>query len=114
MQHFFSGMQVDMGWTAQGGGQGQDAGYGSFTNIVGMDRPANGGPASNLKLVGLKQEMSEVSTVDGSPLDFSEFPIGSIIAFAPYHSCASGHCHSKLLVMEDGQISGELHVVRGW
>jgi len=145
---------VDMGWTAQGGGQGQALDYGTFTHRVWLPkrRPraptdvlppsslssvaeddSNGGGASeeaggggeyeeppevnaqlNLKVACLKQECGEVTTTDGSPLDFDRFPVGCVLAFAPYHSCATGHNHPSLLVLEGGEVTAELEVAKGW
>lgn len=116
---------VDMGWTAQGGGQvgsaslrrtkmsslltfvfqwqGSEASYGCFTN------------APDLKVVELKQEIGEVSTLDGSPLDYQRFPVGSVLAFAPYHSCATTHCHPSIsCINSHGEIVGNLQRASGW
>ena len=93
---------VDMGWTAQGGGQGKEAGYGSFP-----DNP-------DLAVAVLKQEAGEVTSADGSPIDFARYPVGSLLHFAPFHSCASGHCHPTLKVVQNGQVVDELEVAKGW
>jgi len=113
-----------MGWTAQGGGQGKALHYGAFTHTAWRPKPQesssgggldeNGDPAAGLQLQGLTQEMGEVSTADGSPLNFGAFPIGTVLAFVPYHSCATGHCHPSLLVLEDGLVLRELEVAKGW
>jgi D-serine deaminase-like pyridoxal phosphate-dependent protein len=115
---------VDMGWTAQGGGQGKDLNYGAFTHIVGEDVGPTSGKVEELcrtgaaplglKVACLKQECGEVTSTDGSPLDFSRFPVGCILAFAPYHSCATGHNHPSLLVLEGDQVVDELEVAKGW
>lgn len=117
-------LQVDMGWTAQGGGQGKTLHYGAFTHTAWSPKPRgsassgggheNGDPAAGLQLQGMSQEMGEVSTADGSPIDFEAFPVGTVLAFVPYHSCAAGHCHPSLLVLEDGLVLRELEVAKGW
>lgn len=97
-----STLLIDMGWTAQGGGQGKEAHYGEFTN------------APDLRVRQLKQEAGEVESRDGGAIDFSKYPVGSVLMFAPYHSCAAGHCHQTLKVMADGKLVGELEVAKGW
>ena len=121
-------LQVDMGWAAQGGGQGAAEHYGAFTHTAWVPTTtqahrSGGGPgcgslsddlAAGLRVRHLSQEMGEVSTADGSPLNFGAFPVGTVLAFAPYHSCAAGHCHRALLVLEDGVVVRELEVAKGW
>uniref|UniRef100_A0A7S2C2R7 D-serine dehydratase-like domain-containing protein n=1 Tax=Octactis speculum TaxID=3111310 RepID=A0A7S2C2R7_9STRA len=97
-----STLLIDMGWTAQGGGQGKEAYYGEFTN------------APDLRIRQLKQEAGEVESREGGSIDFSKYPVGSILMFAPYHSCAAGHCHQSLKVVAHGKIVGELEVAKGW
>jgi len=67
-----------------------------------------------LTVVGLKQEMGEVSTLDGSSLDFRALPIGTVLAFAPHHSCASGHAHPRLVAVARGSVVGHFEVAKGW
>jgi D-serine deaminase-like pyridoxal phosphate-dependent protein len=131
---------VDMGWTAQGGGQGgQDADhpFGCFTHRLvpppppapwpaqaeegGSDGGSGGSWAEdrsaavlNLKINNLKQEVGEVSTKDGTPLDFEALPVGSLLCFAPHHSCATGHNHQTIKVLEGGRIVDEYDVCKGW
>ena len=131
---------VDMGWTAQGGGQGgQDPArpYGCFTHKLvpppsggdgaeeeegADDNGGDGGDGwtedrsavARLKLNNLKQEVGEVSTADGSPLDFAALPVGALLAFAPHHSCATGHNHQTIKVLEGGRIVDEFEGCKGW
>lgn len=127
-------LQVDMGWAAQGGGQGEAEHYGAFTHTVwvppntpkahllvpggdpGGDPGSDpgGDAAAGLRVRGLTQEIGEVSTADGSPLNFGAFPVGAVLAFAPHRSGAAGHCHRALLVLEDGVVVRELEVAKGW
>ena len=104
---------IDMGWTGCSA-QGKQQGYGK---IVGTKH-------SNLCIKVLKQEAGEVETVDGSPIDFTKYPIGAILEVAPYHSCAATHCHSQIHIFqtnEDDIENEELEVVtttweicKGW
>lgn len=92
---------IDMGWTGISK-QGEAHGYGSI----------DGHP--ELKIKTLKQEAGEIESADGSPLDFSRYPIGSILRVLPYHSCASTHQHTHVNVIEDGKLVGRWQQVRGW
>jgi hypothetical protein len=38
----------------------------------------------------------QVETSDGSPMDYSKYPIGSILKLYPYHACAAGAMHAKV------------------
>ena len=69
---------------------------------------------ARLKLNNLKQEVGEVSTADGNPLDFAALPVGALLAFAPHHSCATGHNHQTIKVLEGGRIVDEYDVCKGW
>ena len=42
--------------------------------------------------------LGEVESSDGSPIDFAAHPIGSILPFAPYHSCAATHQVSRVIL----------------
>ena len=111
-------MLVDMGWTAQGGGQGFSDDFGCFTHrwTVGKQgkMTMDTAPASRLKVMALKQEVGEVSTRDGSPIDWEMYPIGTIMSFAPYHSCATGHNFPSLKVIEGEEVVSEFAVSKGW
>lgn len=94
---------VDMGWTGVSA-QGKEHGYGAF-----LDEPT-------LKLKVLKQEAGEVESADGSPIDFSKYPIGSILAFAPWHSCAATHQHANIHVLAQDRetITESWRICKGW
>ena len=42
---------------------------------------------ANHRLVGVSQEHGMISTVDGSPVDFGAFELGSAVCLLPNHSC---------------------------
>eukprot|EP00629_Pelagomonadales_sp_RCC1024_P008753 CAMPEP_0119267440 /NCGR_PEP_ID=MMETSP1329-20130426/5578_1 /TAXON_ID=114041 /ORGANISM="Genus nov. species nov., Strain RCC1024" /LENGTH=424 /DNA_ID=CAMNT_0007267365 /DNA_START=166 /DNA_END=1437 /DNA_ORIENTATION=+ len=67
---------IDCGWTGASA-QGAGTGYGCIP-----DHP-------HLVIASLKQECGEVTTRDGDPIDFSRYPVGTLLEIAPHHSCAS-------------------------
>ena len=95
---------VDCGWTGaskQGVGA---AGYDGFPE------------APHLRLVNLKQECGEVSSVDGAPIPWARHPIGSMLAIAPYHSCAATHQHAEVHVLADDRatVLETWPICKGW
>ena len=97
---------VDMGWTGCST-QGEKEGYG---RIVGEEH-------SNLYIKVLKQEAGEIESRDGSPIDFSRYPIGTILEVAPYHSCAATHCHTQIHIFEtekSSSIMSTWKICKGW
>jgi D-serine deaminase-like pyridoxal phosphate-dependent protein len=94
---------IDCGWTGASA-QGKSAGYGCF--------PTN----PELTITNLKQECGEVSSTDGGKLEYSKYPIGSMLALAPYHSCASTHQHQRVhLLADDGcTIEATWRICKGW
>ncbi|CAK9086546.1 unnamed protein product [Durusdinium trenchii] len=79
---------VDMGWTACSK-QGEDQNFGRL----------EGHP--ELKVVGLKQEAGLISSRDGSPIDFAQFPLGTLLRLEPYHSCAHTKQHDKIYILDE-------------
>ena len=93
---------VDLGWTGCSA-QGKERGYGALV----------GEP--NLKIVNLKQEAGEITTVDGAPIDYAHYPIGSFLELLPHHSCAAAHQHASLFVVDDDdRVVAEWQRARGW
>lgn len=93
---------IDMGWTGCSA-QGAEHGYGQI-----LGHP-------ELKLHVLKQEAGEVVSSKGTPLDFTRYPIGSILLLLPWHSCAAAHPHAHASVVRGGLIVGKwVRVPRGW
>eukprot|EP00929_Paragymnodinium_shiwhaense_P038512 TRINITY_DN20338_c0_g1_i1.p1 TRINITY_DN20338_c0_g1~~TRINITY_DN20338_c0_g1_i1.p1 ORF type:complete len:390 (-),score=96.72 TRINITY_DN20338_c0_g1_i1:350-1519(-) len=93
---------IDMGWTGISA-QGADKGYGAI----------DGHP--ELKIQNLKQEAGEVGSADGNKLDFSKYPIGTILRVLPWHSCASSHQHTSVHVLDEaGKPVERWQHVRGW
>ena len=80
---------IDCGWTGCSA-QGESNHYG---RIAGTEK-------HKLCIKVLKQEAGEVETSDGSPINFDNFPIGTILEILPHHSCASTHQHRKIHIIE--------------
>ena len=95
---------IDCGWTGASA-QGKEAGYGAF--------PLH----PELRIANLKQECGEVGPADGvSPLQYARYPIGSLLALAPHHSCASTHQHAEVHVLDDDRttVIDTWKVCKGW
>ena len=69
-----------------------------------------------LRVKTLKQEAGEVESTDGAPIDFAAHPIGSILPFAPYHSCAATHQHRVVhaLGTDRRTVEGVWDICKGW
>ncbi|XP_036442368.1 LOW QUALITY PROTEIN: D-threo-3-hydroxyaspartate dehydratase [Colossoma macropomum] len=94
---------VDCGWTAlshDGGGR-LPTGYAVI----------EGHP--ELKLVSMTQEHGRVEPVSGK-LDFSQFPLGSMLSLMPHHACATAAMHPVYYVHSKGKIVGTWKPTRGW
>ena len=94
---------IDCGWTGASA-QGKELGYGGFP-----DHP-------ELRIRAFKQECGEVTSADGSPIDYHRFPIGTVLAIAPYHSCAATQQHRVVHLLEDDRktISDSWTICKGW
>lgn len=66
-----------------------------------------------LKLLGMCQELGSVGT-QGEPLDFSKYPIGSLLFVYPHHSCATAALYDKYYVHSADKIDGIWKPTRGW
>lgn len=92
---------VDVGWTGLSD-QGKAHGFGVIE-----DHP-------ELRINVLKQEAGEVGSADGSPLDYSRYPVGTILKVIPWHSCAATNQHAAVHALEGGKLIGRWVQVRGW
>ena len=94
---------IDCGWTGASA-QGAAHGYGLFPKHP------------ELTILNLKQECGEVSSSDGAPLDYTRYPIGSVLELAPWHSCASTHQHHSVHIVEDDgeTVGAEWRICKGW
>lgn len=118
---------VDLGWSGISA-QGAEEGYGRVETGGENDK------RQGLRIAALKQECGEIEAADGGRIKFDDFPIGSLLAISPFHSCASTKMHDAAAVVEEWegeraedckcakvQISpwtsealGELEVVESW
>lgn len=92
---------VDLGWTGISQ-QGKERGFGAI----------DGHP--ELRIRNLKQEAGEVTSADNGALDFTKYPIGSVLQVIPWHSCASTHQHTAVHVLDQGRLVARWQQVRGW
>ncbi|XP_026883176.2 D-threo-3-hydroxyaspartate dehydratase [Electrophorus electricus] len=94
---------VDSGWAAlsQDGGGCLPTGYAVI----------QGHP--ELKLTSMTQEHGRVEPVSG-PLDFGQFPLGSMFSLIPYHACATAMMYPVYSVHSQGKIVSTWKPVRGW
>lgn len=67
----------------------------------------------NLKLVSMTQEHGRVEPISG-PLDYSNYPLGTLLTLIPYHSCAAAAMHPVYHVHSEGQLVGKWTPTRGW
>uniref|UniRef100_A0A4W6CDS2 Zgc:162816 n=1 Tax=Lates calcarifer TaxID=8187 RepID=A0A4W6CDS2_LATCA len=67
----------------------------------------------NLKLLSMTQEHGRVEPISG-PLDYSKYPLGSLLTLIPYHSCATAMMHPVYHVHSEGRLLGKWTPTRGW
>lgn len=98
-------IQVDLGWTGCSA-QGAEHNYGKFEGQD--DSP------SSLIIANLKQEAGTVTRRDKGPIDFSLYPIGSMLKLIPWHACAACHQHSTLYIVDGEEIVEKWSTATGW
>ncbi|XP_031711198.1 uncharacterized protein LOC116387887 [Anarrhichthys ocellatus] len=67
----------------------------------------------DLKLLSMTQEHGRVEPISG-PLDYSKYPLGSLLTLIPYHSCATTMMHPVYYVHSEGRLLGKWTPTRGW
>uniref|UniRef100_A0A3Q0RS19 Zgc:162816 n=1 Tax=Amphilophus citrinellus TaxID=61819 RepID=A0A3Q0RS19_AMPCI len=67
----------------------------------------------NLKLLSMTQEHGRVEPISGE-LDYSKYPLGSLLTLIPYHSCATAVMHPVYHVHSEGRLVGKWTPTRGW
>lgn len=94
---------VDMGWTACSK-QGEASNFGRIEGYP------------QLKVVNLKQEAGLISSCDGSPLNFNDFPLGTLLRLEPYHSCAHTKQHDRIHILDEDRrtVLETWPICRGW
>ncbi|KAK8732511.1 hypothetical protein OTU49_006793, partial [Cherax quadricarinatus] len=96
-------MLIDCGFTGL-----TKQGYGEMASGYGVIR---GHP--NLKLCKMTQEIGFVESLEGK-LDYSLFPVNSLLYILPWHSCATAAMHSVYYVVEGDTVVEEWRPTRGW
>ncbi|XP_030627611.1 uncharacterized protein zgc:162816 [Chanos chanos] len=66
-----------------------------------------------LKLLSMTQEHGRVETISGQ-LDFSQFPMGTVLSLMPYHACATAMMHPVYFAHSKGKIVATWKPIRGW
>ncbi|XP_061587340.1 D-serine dehydratase [Cololabis saira] len=66
-----------------------------------------------LRLASMTQEHGRVEPLSG-PLDYSQFPLGCLLALIPHHSCATAMMHPVYHVHSEGRLLGKWTPTRGW
>uniref|UniRef100_A0A673B6H9 Zgc:162816 n=1 Tax=Sphaeramia orbicularis TaxID=375764 RepID=A0A673B6H9_9TELE len=67
----------------------------------------------DLKLLSMTQEHGRVEPISGK-LDYSKYPLGSLLTLIPYHACATAMMHPVYHVHSEGRLVGTWTPTRGW
>uniref|UniRef100_A0A673X3M3 Zgc:162816 n=1 Tax=Salmo trutta TaxID=8032 RepID=A0A673X3M3_SALTR len=68
---------------------------------------------SALRLLSMTQEHGRVEPLSGQ-LDYSRYPLGTLLTIIPYHACATAMMHSVYYVHSGGRLVGKWTPTRGW
>lgn len=104
---------VDAGWMALSADRGTarapvDYGYGQVAS-------AGGAVMAGMQVLSVNQEHGIIGRVDGHPLCFEDFPIGSRVRILPNHACATAAMHDQYQVVDDLNGTHEVwHRIKGW
>jgi D-serine deaminase-like pyridoxal phosphate-dependent protein len=103
---------TDAGWMALSRDHGTarqklDQGYGLVCD-------EDGTPYGDLIVVDVTQEHGIIARRDGGVLDYSRFPIGTVVRVLPNHACATAAQHSEYKVLRDGAVSDTWERFGGW
>lgn len=82
-----------------------ECGYGVVCTPGGASLPG-------LKVTSLSQEHGQVHATQ--PIDWEEFPVGTLFGIIPNHSCLTTALHHRFHVFERGQLTESWNPVRGW
>ncbi|KAJ0011864.1 hypothetical protein NQD34_012839 [Periophthalmus magnuspinnatus] len=67
----------------------------------------------DLKLLSMTQEHGRVEPISGK-LDYSKYPLGTMLRLIPYHSCATAAMHPIYYVHCKDRLVGKWTPTRGW
>ncbi|MGF1751101.1 DSD1 family PLP-dependent enzyme [Vibrio cionasavignyae] len=89
---------IDAGWMALSSDRGtasqpKDCGYGLLTDSAGK-------VLDNLQVTTVNQEHGIIEAVDGSNINFDNFPIGCRLHVLPNHACATASMHQHYHVFD--------------
>jgi D-serine deaminase-like pyridoxal phosphate-dependent protein len=103
---------TDSGWMALSRDHGTakqavDQGYGLVCD-------ADGVPFGDLIVADVTQEHGIVARRDGGALDYSRFPIGTVLRVLPNHACATAAQHSEYKLIRKGQVADTWERFGGW
>merc|ERR1712227_806651 len=58
--------------------------------------------SDELMLTNMTQEIGFIDSKDvDSEIDFSKYPVGSILTLVPYHACATAACYQQYYLHDD-------------
>ena len=69
---------------------------------------------ANMVLVKMTQEVSVLTTADGSAVDFEKFRLGSAVRVLPNHSCMTAAMFEQFSITKAGSVKGCREVVDVW
>jgi D-serine deaminase-like pyridoxal phosphate-dependent protein len=103
---------VDAGWMALSRDRGTakqrvDQGYGLVCD-------AEGNPLEELIVADANQEHGIVARRGGGSIDFSRFPIGTLLRILPNHACATAAQHGEYHVLRAGEPAEVWERFGGW
>lgn len=89
---------VDAGWMALSADRGRASqlvfpGYGLIADLEGR-------PLSGIGIVETNQEHGLIGATNGTPLDFTRFPLGGRLRILPNHACATAAAFSHYQVLD--------------
>jgi len=84
-----------------------DCKYGLVTDI-------DGKIFDNLIVDAVNQEHGYITTKNGSPVNFTDFPIGTLLRVLPNHACMTAAAHKGYHIIEKNEASGEEEVTDFW
>ncbi|XP_054586236.2 D-serine dehydratase isoform X3 [Nothobranchius furzeri] len=67
----------------------------------------------DLKLSSMTQEHGRLEPISGH-LDYSKYPLGTLLSLIPHHSCATAMMHPVYHVHSKGRLLGTWNPTRGW
>lgn len=103
---------TDSGWTSLSSDRGTasqrvDQGYGVVCDV-------NGKVIPDLIVKATNQEHGIIGDRNGGPIDYSKFPIGTLVRVLPNHACATAAAHDGYHVLEGRKVVALWPRIHGW